>query len=171
MNQVLILFSILENDSISPRGHLPLANCNADCDCSGIYQPICFDDVSYTNPCLAGCAAALNGTFGDCACLPIMPDDFSGDIVVGACEKDCVNMLAPFLIMVFIITMITASAQTPAIMITLRCVEDDERPLAMGVQYLVLRLLAYIPERVSLSFTFSFYPRLKISEPLVFRSL
>ena len=43
------------------------------------------------------------------------------------------------------ITMITCCAQTPAIFITLRSVNEDERPIAMGMQYLLLRLLAYIP--------------------------
>lgn len=144
----------LENGSISPRGELPIANCNLNCTCTGIYQPICFNDISYTNPCLAGCHTAENGSFLDCSCLTDQPNSRfnqigDSEIKLGACEKDCIKMLAPFLIMVFIITMVTASAQTPAIMITLRCVEDDERPLAMGVQYLVLRLLAYIPEGVS----------------------
>ena len=41
--------------------------------------------------------------------------------------------------------MVTCCAQTPAIFITLRCVNDEERPIAMGCQYLLLRLLAYIP--------------------------
>ena len=54
-------------------------------------------------------------------------------------------MMAPFLVFVFIVTCVTASAQTPAIMITLRCCSDGERPLAMGVQFLIMRLLAYIP--------------------------
>ena len=131
---------ISENNSISERGFIPLAECNKDCDCSGVYQPICSDDITFTNPCLAGCTQAVNGSFYDCKCLP------EGAVIFPkACEKDCISMLAPFLIMVFVVTMVTASAQTPAIMITLRCVEDDDRPLAMGVQYLLLRLLAYIP--------------------------
>ena len=43
------------------------------------------------------------------------------------------------------ITMVTCCAQTPAIFVTLRCVNEDERPIAMGCQYLLLRLIAYIP--------------------------
>jgi len=68
-------------------------------------------------------------------------------LILGACEKNCFHMMAPFLVFVFIVTCVTASAQTPAIMITLRCCADNERPLAMGVQFLIMRLLAYIPVR------------------------
>ena len=53
--------------------------------------------------------------------------------------------LVPYLALIFLITMITCCAQTPAIFITLRSVNEDERPLAMGMQYLLLRLIAYIP--------------------------
>lgn len=35
----------------------------------------------------------------------------------------------------------TASAQTPALMVTLRCVKGDERPFAMGLQFVFFRAL------------------------------
>merc|ERR1712123_265748 len=66
-------------------------------------------------------------------------------IEIGACPINCNNSLIPYLALVFLITMITCCAQTPAIFITLRSVKEDERPIAMGMQYLLLRLLAYIP--------------------------
>ena len=97
---------ILENGTISPRGDLPIADCNVDCECSNIYQPICYNDISYTNPCLAGCHTATNGSFYDCSCLSNSTNQMSNsEIKLGACEKDCIKMLAPFLIMVFIIKM------------------------------------------------------------------
>ena len=68
-------------------------------------------------------------------------------IEIGACPINCNNSLIPYLALVFLITMITCCAQTPAIFITLRSVKEDERPIAMGMQYLLLRLLAYIPVR------------------------
>ena len=60
---------------------------------------------------------------------------------------NCIKSLIPYLALIFLITMITCCAQTPAIFITLRSVKEDERPIAMGMQYLLLRLLAYIPVR------------------------
>ena len=62
-------YSILEADTISKHGELPIADCNANCDCSGVYQPLCYDDMTFVNPCLAGCQMSQNGSFGDCACL------------------------------------------------------------------------------------------------------
>ena len=62
-------YNILETDTISKHGELPIADCNANCDCSGVYQPLCYDDMTFVNPCLAGCQMSVNGSFGDCACL------------------------------------------------------------------------------------------------------
>lgn len=84
----------------------------------------------------------LNNTFTDCSCISTDP---YVEIELGACAKDCTSTLIPYLVVIFVITMVTCCAQTPAIFVTLRCVNEDERPIAMGCQYLLLRLIAYIP--------------------------
>ena len=62
----------------------------------------------------------------------------------GACPAQCKTM-TPFLIMLFLITLLTALNQMPMIMVTLRSVSEIERPFALGLQLVIMRILAYIP--------------------------
>ncbi len=62
----------------------------------------------------------------------------------GLCSFNC-NALMPFLIMLFFITLLTALNQMPMLMVTLRSVKEIERPFALGLQLVIMRLLAYIP--------------------------
>ncbi|KAG8520519.1 Solute carrier organic anion transporter family member 5A1, partial [Galemys pyrenaicus] len=68
----------------------------------------------------------------------------NGYAVSGKCKRTC-NTLIPFLIFLFIVTFITACAQPSAIIVTLRSVDEEERPFALGMQFVLLRTLAYIP--------------------------
>lgn len=64
----------------------------------------------------------------------------------GACALDrpCRTLL-PFLVILFFITLLTALNQMPMLMVTLRSVTEIERAFALGLQLVIMRLLAYIP--------------------------
>nr|XP_032815412.1 solute carrier organic anion transporter family member 5A1-like [Petromyzon marinus] len=68
----------------------------------------------------------------------------AGFATPGKCRKEC-GTLAPFLVFLFAVTLITVCAQPSAIIVTLRSFPERDRPFALGMQFVLLRALAYIP--------------------------
>lgn len=84
-----------------------------------------------------------------CSCIQTESNGLNeagGEARSGSCplERPC-RTLVPFLVILFFITLLTALNQMPMLMVTLRSVSEYERAFALGLQLVIMRILAYIP--------------------------
>ncbi|XP_039261491.2 solute carrier organic anion transporter family member 4C1-like [Styela clava] len=117
--------------------------CNAGCDCQEAYfMPVCGEDgKGYFSACQAGCDVIENTTmYFDCTCITTG----NNTATEGLCEEQC-NLVAPFLVVFFLVVMICFMSTAPALVVTFRCVPDSQRSFAIGVQWLFMRAFGSIP--------------------------
>nr|KAF6423831.1 solute carrier organic anion transporter family member 4A1 [Rousettus aegyptiacus] len=136
------------------EGHLALAAaCNAACGCRPEhFRPVCGSDgLTYYSPCHAGCpaAAAAPGPGGqkvyrDCSCVPQNLSSGFGHATAGKCTSTCQRK--PLLLaFIFVVIIFTFLSSIPALTATLRCVREQQRSFALGIQWIVVRILGGIP--------------------------
>ncbi|XP_052863948.1 solute carrier organic anion transporter family member 4A1 [Anopheles cruzii] len=128
--------------------------CNDRCACSlRNYEPICgADGVMYFSPCHAGCSEEINlenaKVYRDCTCINATfygENAYSSyDAVNTMCQSQC-NHLWIFVVLCFLVMFFTFLATMPALSATLRCVHDDQRSFALGIQWIKVRVLGTIP--------------------------
>uniref|UniRef100_A0A2P2I6E8 Solute carrier organic anion transporter family member 4A1-like n=1 Tax=Hirondellea gigas TaxID=1518452 RepID=A0A2P2I6E8_9CRUS len=130
--------------------------CNTGCECSHrLAEPVCGNNgLTYFSPCHAGCTAASPSSFSNCTCIDSVATDpssnqFAEVVVVpvatsGPCYIPC-NTFVPFMAVLFLMCASVATSQMPLLMILLRSVSEEERALALGLQFVMYRLIAYIP--------------------------
>ncbi|XP_004716133.1 solute carrier organic anion transporter family member 4A1 [Echinops telfairi] len=128
------------------------APCNAACACHPEhYNPVCGSDgVLYYSPCYAGClveAAADPGSpkvYRNCSCVPPRLFSGPGHATAGKCSSACPRrpLLLAFMFVVIIFTFLSS---VPALTATLRCVSEQQRSFALGIQWVVVRTLGSIP--------------------------
>ncbi|XP_078386148.1 solute carrier organic anion transporter family member 3A1 [Cetorhinus maximus] len=132
------------NSSVSDTDLDPYAPCNSDCDCkTAAYSPVCGSDgVTYLSSCFAGCS---NLNLTACACLNIGPIK-NATVIPGKCPSPgCQEAFLTFMCVMCVCSLIGAMAQTPAIIILIRAVNPELKSYALGVLFLLLRLLGFIP--------------------------
>lgn len=128
------------------------SDCNSACSCEGLgFNPVCGkDQIVYYSSCHAGCNVPPEvpmGDYSNCSCIAASLNisvSANATASFGRCPDGCTNIkiLAPCL---FIMMIAVLTATTPGSMATLRCVEEDIRPFALGVSWMLLRLLGSIP--------------------------
>ncbi|GAV05795.1 hypothetical protein RvY_15870 [Ramazzottius varieornatus] len=136
-----------------------VASCNEECDCRAYrYDPVCAVDtnVAFLTPCHAGCTAGKGGNgaveFFSCSCIGT-PSGRDPSLPVAkreSCATTCSNLHYIFLTFFALVILFTFLSGIPAVSATLRCVEDAQRPFAMGVQWIVVRALGSIPGPLSM---------------------
>ncbi|ESO09595.1 hypothetical protein HELRODRAFT_97665 [Helobdella robusta] len=142
------------------------SGCNKHCNCSGsMFSPVCgLDGLTYVSPCLAGCQSMKeikekNGTwrlFIKCTCVEDRlehnniktkkPYTLTDDVTAsdGTCKNKC-NSITFFIIFYSLIIFVSFICWTPVLTATLRCVAERHKSLALGLQWMIVRIVGMIP--------------------------
>uniref|UniRef100_A0A3P9KSZ0 Solute carrier organic anion transporter family member n=1 Tax=Oryzias latipes TaxID=8090 RepID=A0A3P9KSZ0_ORYLA len=123
-------------------------SCSSVCHCPlAAFNPVCSSDgVEFRSPCHAGCfSVKTDGSskvknYTDCRCT-----GGPGYALSGTCGSGCSHLLPPFVVLLGITSLIIAVSQTPSVMIILRTVRAADKSFAVGVQYMLFRVLAFMP--------------------------
>ncbi|XP_060942432.1 solute carrier organic anion transporter family member 2B1 isoform X2 [Limanda limanda] len=122
--------------------------CSASCGCPpDVFNPVCGSDgVEFRSPCHAGCdGIETHGkhkvtNYTECRCVTGL-----GRAAPGTCGSGCAHLLRPFMALLGITSFIAAFSQTPSYMMILRTVPSEDKSFAVGVQYMLFRVLAFMP--------------------------
>ncbi|XP_039881601.1 solute carrier organic anion transporter family member 3A1 [Simochromis diagramma] len=130
----------------------PEAQCNSQCSCfTSSISPVCGSNgITYLSACLAGCsrtgipASNISQNLTGCSC--ISNDSESATAVPGKCPMPgCQQSFLIFLCVICVCSLVGAMAQTPSVIILIRTVSPELKSYALGVLFLLLRLLGFIP--------------------------
>ncbi|XP_028277550.1 solute carrier organic anion transporter family member 2B1 [Parambassis ranga] len=122
--------------------------CSSGCQCPPeAFNPVCGSDgVEYRSPCHAGCLFNETDSSGKvtnytgCLCV-----DGPGVALPGTCGSGCSHLLLPFMVLMGLTCFILPLSQTPSQLLILRTVDPQDKSFAVGVQYMLFRVLAFMP--------------------------
>ncbi|KAF1386684.1 hypothetical protein PFLUV_G00097440 [Perca fluviatilis] len=135
-------------------GEKPEAQCISRCNCfTSSISPVCGSNgVTYLSACFAGCTGTGNSrttsnisqNLTGCAC--VSSESELATAVPGKCPTPgCQEAFLVFLCVICACSLVGAMAQTPSVIILIRTVSPELKSYALGVLFLLLRLLGFIP--------------------------
>ncbi|XP_075119115.1 solute carrier organic anion transporter family member 2B1 isoform X1 [Leptodactylus fuscus] len=129
-----------------------VTECSSECGCSkSAFNPICgADGIEYISPCYAGCQEVnfdynVNKVLNYTGCRCIMSPGSGSSASPGSCGSDCYHLFLPFMVLSFLAVSLATTSQTPSFILILRSVNPAEKSLAIGIQFMLLRILAWLP--------------------------
>ncbi|KAI7790420.1 solute carrier organic anion transporter family member 2A1-like [Triplophysa rosa] len=127
-----------------------LLSCTANCSCPrSAFNPVCGENhIEYVSPCHAGCTNFTMDpknpyrvhVFSNCQCVPDM-----GTAKPGPCANTCPHHLLPTMFLISLAGLIASLTHNPIYMMVLRAVPAEKKSFAIGVQFLLLRVLTWLP--------------------------
>lgn len=136
--------------------------CNSNCQCSMLeYHPVCAENIdgsqlAFYSPCYAGCTKPYSSSereYINCSCVP---DETKGGVrrvKRGFCESKCRGLFA-FLVFFAPFCFFTFAVFIALITVVLRTVDYDERSFALGIQWILVRVIGTIPAPVVFGWLF-----------------
>ncbi|XP_046882868.1 solute carrier organic anion transporter family member 2A1-like [Hypomesus transpacificus] len=131
-----------------------LSLCNSNCSCPrNVFNPVCGEDrTEFISPCHAGCTNVTLDpqnhhrvqVYTMCSCVPAAGAGL-GSAHPGSCVKSCPHFLLPALFLIAFAGFIASLSHNPIYMMVLRTVSQEEKSFAIGVQFLLIRMLAWLP--------------------------
>lgn len=136
--------------------------CNRQCDCIDTeYHPVCAEllsgkQMAFFSPCYAGCQKQydpLLKEYENCSCVPDNTKHGPKRVKRGYCESKCTGLVG-FLVMFAPFCFFAFAVGVPLISVTLRTVDYAERSFALGIQWILVRVIGTIPAPVLFGWMF-----------------
>uniref|UniRef100_A0A1I7YCS9 Solute carrier organic anion transporter family member n=2 Tax=Steinernema glaseri TaxID=37863 RepID=A0A1I7YCS9_9BILA len=150
-------------DYVNPFGSPKLrSQCNGHCQClASEYHPVCAElasgkQVVFFSPCYAGCDAKYHPTtkeYNNCTCVGKHGISEIQRVKNGFCESKCTGLFG-FLVLFAPFCFFAFAVGVPLISVVLRTVDYAERSFALGIQWILVRVIGTIPAPVLFGWMF-----------------